>query len=265
MNRARAVKLLKECLAEISHLKELHHDNQEYKLWIDKTLDIINEAIDEEAFDENDKKRFLRGQTLHLDWSWIDEASDKAEQNYYLTSLVTYETALKSIIQKYEMLEREMEVASIVKPGVSVAEELNRLFDGMQFHPRVIAASKSLFETGHYALAIFEAFKAVNNFVKQKTGLSLDGKDLMAKVFRKEEPIIKLNELKTRTEQDEQEGYKFLFMGAMVGIRNPKAHDNIVQTDPYRTLEYLGFASLLMKRIEEGRVAESHKTNVQTV
>src|SRR4030042_3099257 len=53
------------------------------------------------------------------------------------------------------------------------------LFDKMQFHPKVVEASKSLFETGHYAQAIFEAFKAVNNFVKTKTGLFLDGKDLM--------------------------------------------------------------------------------------
>jgi len=47
----------------------------------------------------------------------------------------------------------------------------------------------------------------------------------------------------------------FLFMGAVVGIRNPKAHDEIVQNDPYKTLEYLGFASLLMKRIDEGEIA----------
>jgi uncharacterized protein (TIGR02391 family) len=123
----------------------------------------------------------------------------------------------------------------------------------MQFHPKVIKVSKSLFETGHYAPAIFEAFKAVNNFVKEKTSLSQDGKALMSKVFNENNPVIKLNELSTVSDKDEQEGFKFLFMGAMVGIRNPKAHDNIVQTDPYRTLEYLSFASLLMRRAEEGK------------
>jgi len=133
----------------------------------------------------------------------------------------------------------------------------------LQLHPRVIEVSKSLFETGHYAQAIFEAFKVVNIFVKEKTGLALDGKDLMARVFREENPIIKLNKLKTRSEKDEQEGFKFLFMGAMVGIRNPKAHDSVTQIDPYRTVEYLGLASLLMRRIEEGdltRVSQNVKT-----
>ena len=126
------------------------------------------------------------------------------------------------------------------------------LFDSMQFHPKIVEVSRRLFEDGHYRDAILRAFIEVNNFVKAKTGLELDGKDLMSKAFRAVNPIIALNELKTKSEKDEQEGFMFLFMGAMVGIRNPKAHDNIIQTDPLRTLEYLALASLLMKRAEEG-------------
>jgi len=141
-----------------------------------------------------------------------------------------------------------------VKLPRDTAELANFLFDKMQSHPKVIEVSESLFETGHYAQAIFEAFKAVDNFVKQKTGLDLDCKQLMAKAFNEKGPVIELNELKTQSDRDEQEGFKFLFMGAMVGIRNPKAHDNVVDTDPYRALEYLALASLLMKRAEEGKV-----------
>jgi uncharacterized protein (TIGR02391 family) len=107
-----------------------------------------------------------------------------------------------------------------------------------------------LFESKHYAQAIFEAFKAVECYVKEKTGQTLSGKDLMAKVFREDAPIIKLNDLSDQIDRDEQEGFKFLFMGAMVGIRNPKAHSMIDQQDPYLTLEYLAFASMLLKRID---------------
>ena len=128
------------------------------------------------------------------------------------------------------------------------------LFNNMQFHPKVIEASRSLFETGHYAQAIFEAFKAINNFVKEKTVVPQDGKALMSTVFNEKKPVIKLNELLTQSDIDEQEGFKFLFMGAMVGIRNPKAHESVAQRDPFRTLEYLGLASLLLKRAEEGKV-----------
>ena len=125
----------------------------------------------------------------------------------------------------------------------------------MQLHPKIIKSSEALFKDGHYASAILEAFKAVNNFVKEKSGLSsnerrgMSDKQLMAKVFDERAPLIKLNELSTDTDISEQEGFKLLFMGATAGIRNPKAHDNIIQTDPFITLEYLGFASFLLKRI----------------
>lgn len=134
----------------------------------------------------------------------------------------------------------------------------NTLFDLLKFHPRIREASERLFKNNHYAQAILEAFKAVNNFVKEKSGKQeWDGKNLMTKVFRRENPIIRFNELKTVSEKDEQEGFMFLFMGAIVGIRNPKAHDNIIQTDPYKTLEYLSFASLLAKKVDEGKLVHS--------
>jgi uncharacterized protein (TIGR02391 family) len=182
----------------------------------------------------------------------------------YRERLVHHETTLKAIIQNYEIRKQlGSETEPITASPKDTTEVAIHLFNRMQFHPKIIKASKSLFETGHYSPAIFEAFKAVNNFVKQKTGLSLDGKALMAQVFRQEDPIIKLSELGTQSDHDEQEGFKFLFMGAMVGIRNPKAHDNVVQTDPFRTLEYLALASLLMKRVEEGKVVKTRPPRKQ--
>ncbi|MDH4214795.1 MAG: TIGR02391 family protein [Candidatus Thorarchaeota archaeon] len=164
----------------------------------------------------------------------------------YRKALKSRETALAAIIKTHEKLEDEepLEERELVLPI--------ELFDAMRFHPKVIEASRDLFEDGHYRDAILRAFIEVNNFVKAKTRLELDNRDLMSKVFRLGNPVIKLNELKTQSEKDEQEGFMFLFMGAMVGIRNPKAHDNIVQSDPLRALEYLALASLLIKRAEEG-------------
>ncbi|MBI4044552.1 MAG: hypothetical protein HY392_02490, partial [Candidatus Diapherotrites archaeon] len=55
---------------------------------------------------------------------------------------------------------------------------------------------------------------------------------------------------------DEQEGFQFLFMGAIVGIRNPKGHERIEQKDPNITIEYLAFASLLAKIIDKSQKNE---------
>ena len=126
------------------------------------------------------------------------------------------------------------------------------LYRSLHLHPIIKRASESLFKSGHYADAIFCAYKALCNYVKERSEVEdLDGQSLMARVFDEEKPLLKLNPLRSRSDKDEQTGFKLLFMGAMTGIRNPKAHENVVQEDPNRTLEYLVFASLLAKRVDE--------------
>ena len=144
---------------------------------------------------------------------------------------------------------RDKQGKLIVQPPVYKAELPINLFDKMQFHPEVVKASRSLFESRHYAQAIFEAFKAVENFVQDKSGLTLYGTNLMERVFNEENPILKVPEA-SHYYKEVQKGFKHLFIGASQGIRNPKAHKEIVQKDPYITLEYLGFFSFLLKRID---------------
>ncbi len=81
----------------------------------------------------------------------------------------------------------------------------------------------------------------------------------MANAFSEQSAVIRLNPLNTRSDRDEQEGFKFLFMGSMQGIRNPKAHENVVQDDLHKTLEYLGLASLLMKRLDDRQAQEQQQ------
>lgn len=136
-------------------------------------------------------------------------------------------------------------------PVANIKPEID-LYRKMGLHPKIREVSEKLFVDGHYSQAIFETFKRVNNAVKEKSGLHhKDGQSLMANAFSGNPPPLALTALQTQSEKDEQEGFKLLFMGAMSGIRNPKAHDHIIQRDPYRTLHYLAFASLLMSRLDE--------------
>jgi len=129
-----------------------------------------------------------------------------------------------------------------------------KLFDQLKLHPKVIESSRSLFINGHYAEAIFEAYKALNIYVKTKScKRDLDGQALMSTVFSEQRPILKINKLSNQSEIDEQAGFKFIYMGAMRGIRNPKAHERIIQTDPIRSLKYLSLASLLIEIAEESK------------
>lgn len=119
-------------------------------------------------------------------------------------------------------------------------------------HPEISKVSQELFKDGHYAQAIEEAFKKVISLVKKKSGRKdLDGFNLMSTVFSKQKPLLKFNSLSDRTEEDEQQGWMHLYQGAVLGIRNVKAHSNAVQKDSKKASEYLCFASLLCRRLDE--------------
>jgi uncharacterized protein (TIGR02391 family) len=238
VDRSKAIDLLRECLGEIAKLKERMYDNNpEFSLWHEKVDTILTKV-----FTLADYRKFARS------WPDYGRLSHHDGQIEYLRLLQHYETALRSIIQKYEIREKLSSEKGITVSSPDISELPDQLFNLMRFHPKIVEASKSLFESKHYAQAIFEAFKAVENFVKKKSGSTLYGKQLMATVFNEDKPIIQVPEA-GHFDKDVQEGFKFLFMGGTLGIRNPKAHDMVVQDDPFVTLEYLAFASLLLKRI----------------
>jgi uncharacterized protein (TIGR02391 family) len=103
----------------------------------------------------------------------------------------------------------------------------------------------------HPEVAIFEALKAVNKRVKEMSKLDADGSDLMAKAFRDADPPIRLADLSTDPGKDIQAGFRFLFMGAVRGIRNLDAHELFQQLEDQEVIERLGLASMLMRRLDE--------------
>ena len=142
----------------------------------------------------------------------------------------------------------------MLEKGILGSPSANLRFDQMNLHPKIKETAEALFKGGHFSQAILEAYKMVIIMTKDKSGrLDLDGQDLMAQVFSETSPILTLNDLMSTSDKDEQIGFKFIYMGAARGIRNPKAHDVVEQTDPVRTLEYLALASLLARRIDESR------------
>ena len=98
MDKKEAIELLKGALAEVPHLKGLHHDNQEFELWLDKVMDVIKAGLD-----ADDESRFLRLRGPIL--SVFPDTPDAVLQGHYLENLGNHETALKSIIQKHEITE----------------------------------------------------------------------------------------------------------------------------------------------------------------
>lgn len=143
---------------------------------------------------------------------------------------------------------RHIEVTWGKKPAVRVADVRRIGIEGL--HPDVIAAASDLFTDGYYSQAIFEALKALEGRVRAQSGLDLSGRDLMVQAFATNGPID-VAEKQGQSGRDGQEVFRFIFMGVIQGIRNPKGHELVKQSDAQRALEYLAIASVLFRRLED--------------
>ena len=128
-------------------------------------------------------------------------------------------------------------------------------FDVRNIHPRLPGKVRKLFDDGYYSEATFEAFKYVDKTVQKCSKDSESGFKLMMKVFDEAKPLLKLNALGNTSERDEQKGFRFLFSGAVMAIRNPRGHEVDVHDDPDTCLDHLAFASLLLRRLEQSGFA----------
>jgi uncharacterized protein (TIGR02391 family) len=124
-------------------------------------------------------------------------------------------------------------------------------FDSRDIHPQLPHDVRDLFDDGYYAQASFEAFKFVDKEIQRLAAESESGYKLMMRVFDESSPIIQLAPCQTQSEKDEQKGYRFLFAGAVLAIRNPRGHDPSVKDDPDTCLDHLSLASLLLRRLEK--------------
>ena len=73
----------------------------------------------------------------------------------------------------------------------------------------------------------------------------LDGSALMQTVFSPKNPVLRVSD-----NADEQMGFKWLFTGAVIGLRNPKAHSLAHQDSYSAAVEWLSFASSLFRILD---------------
>ena len=125
-------------------------------------------------------------------------------------------------------------------------------FDEVVTCEPLCSVSRGLFSDGHYARAVEEAFKCLNNEVKVRScRLNADGAALMRTAFSANSPLVKLNNLQSESEKDEQKDYMDIYAGVMTGIRNPRAHEHQLQDEPAVALELLTLANHLMRKLDD--------------
>jgi len=134
--------------------------------------------------------------------------------------------------------------------GETSVTKARRAFGDLDLHPEISRACGQLFEDGHYAEAVETGCKVLDLLVKMRSmRTDPSGTELMQLVFSPKAPILKYNNQATDSEKSEQQGMMHLFAGAMLALRNPRAH-GLVKDHPENAVEYLSFLSMLAKSLD---------------
>ncbi len=115
-------------------------------------------------------------------------------------------------------------------------------------HPKIAERCQSLFAAREYDSAVFAAFRAVEEAVRERTGAPATevGATLVSNAMNPKAPRLRFSNIPA-----EQEAYHALFRGSLGAFKNPLSHRQVGHADPVRVFELLALASLLMRSIDD--------------
>jgi uncharacterized protein (TIGR02391 family) len=157
----------------------------------------------------------------------------------------------KVLLELAQALQHEVSQSAPPKP--TAVPDAVALFDELVTESELREETRQLFVDGHYPQAVEEGYKYLNNVVKRRTGSSADGAGLMTTAFSLNSPLLKLNDLKTESQRNQQLGYMRILEGSMIGIRNPRAHEHKYLDDPRNALELLALCNHLVRKTAEAK------------
>jgi uncharacterized protein (TIGR02391 family) len=109
----------------------------------------------------------------------------------------------------------------------SRADRLRAVLKERHVHHDVLRYCRAELVQRNYFHAVLEASKSVSAKIRQRTGLQLDGVELVDAAFslRGGMPPLAFNALQTQSEKSAHSGYAHFARGVVGAFRNPTAHD----------------------------------------
>lgn len=118
-------------------------------------------------------------------------------------------------------------------------------------HPAIVEHAVPQFRNGHLRDAVLNGVIAVFDMIRARTGLNLDGKELVGQAFGLENGSLIFSEVDSSSGKSEQKGFLMIFEGVYTGVRNVKAHSLTHDLTEAKAIQYLVTLSLLAQRVEE--------------
>ena len=139
----------------------------------------------------------------------------------------------------------------------SRSERLRVLLAQRGAHPLVLEYVRPELVRGDYYEAVFEAIKGLGSRLRDLGSRDADGPRLVEGVLESREgtPVIRLNDLRTQSQRDEQRGVALLMKGLFAAFRNPAAHEPRIEwsMSEQDALDVLGTLSMLHRRLDTAR------------
>ena len=117
--------------------------------------------------------------------------------------------------------------ASTLTDAEKKAKKLRGVLQERNLHTKVFDYCNAELLENNYFHAVLEASKGVANMIRNKSGLTSDGTELVDAAFGGNNPLLRINLFTTETEKSEQRGFTNLLKGLFGTFRNPTAHGKL--------------------------------------
>jgi uncharacterized protein (TIGR02391 family) len=151
---------------------------------------------------------------------------------------------------------RRARVATNLQDAMERASRLHSALVMRKVHDDVLAFCRAELLQENYFHAVFEAMKSIPAKIRDLSGLTSDGADVVQEAFalgKDMSPILAINNLVTETDKGEQRGFVNLLIGLLGTIRNPLAHSPKIEWDMSEqdALDILTTASLVHRKLDQ--------------
>ncbi len=151
---------------------------------------------------------------------------------------------------------RRVRMASSLDEALERANRLQAALTQRNVHLDVLKYCQAVLLQKNYFHAVFEAMKSITAKIRNLSGLTCDGAQLVERAFgfaKSKMPILAINALDTETLQGEQRGFVSLLKGLYGTIRNPLAHNPKIEWDVNEqdTLDILTMISLVHRKLDK--------------
>ena len=177
----------------------------------------------------------------------------KKEQFVYLIEQVNIVLSFIGLEYKEDGTFYKVNSSKTLSEAELRASKFRKAIDDRKMHPTMLKYCKAELLQDNYFHAVLEAVKGIASVIRERTGLTSDGSDLIRDAFLGNNPLIKINNYITDTEKSEQKGFGNLLLGIFGTFRNPTAHAakiewNLEEQDAFDILSIVSYA---MRRIDE--------------